>query len=59
MLVKGWDWVRECGRAKGGEPAETGEKRPEDVLEGLVGFDGARIRLEGRPNEVGLDEKED
>jgi len=44
---------------KGGEPAEVGDKKPEEVLEGLVGFDGARIRLGGRPNAVGLDEKDD
>lgn len=53
MLVKGCDWVRECGRAKGGEPAEFGEKRPMEMLEGLVGFDGVRVR----PNTLGLEEE--
>lgn len=57
--MKGCDWAREGGRMKGGEPAEVGDKKPEEVLEGLVGFDGARIRLGGRPNAVGLDEKDD
>jgi len=57
--VKGCCWARECGRAKGGEPIEVGENIPEDALEGLVGFDGARVRLGGLPNTLGLDEKDD
>jgi hypothetical protein len=59
MPVKGCDWVRECGRAKVGEPIEVGENIPEDTLEGLVGFDGARVRLGAIPNALGLDEKDD
>jgi hypothetical protein len=44
MLVKGCDWVRECNRAKGNKPAELGEKRPMEMLEGLIGFDSVRVR---------------
>jgi hypothetical protein len=55
MLLKGCDCVRECGRAKGEEPVELGENSPMEMLEGLVGFDGVRVR----PNTLGLEEKDD
>lgn len=45
--------MREWGRANGGDVNEAvfGDVA---VLEGVVGFDGARVRPEGRPHEEGL-----
>lgn len=63
--VCGWERARECGREveleTGGEP--TGEKAPmlrgaDEMLDGEVGFEGARMRPGVRPNALGLAEND-
>lgn len=47
--------MQECGRAKGDTPVELGKNSPMEMLEGLVGLDGMRVR----PNTLRLEEKDD
>ena len=53
MELRGCEAVREWGRAKGGDvnEAELGDVA---ALEGVVGFDGARVRPGVRPHAEGL-----
>lgn len=53
MELMGCDAARECGRAKGGDVNET-ELGDVAALEGIVGFDGARVRPGVRPHVEGL-----
>lgn len=46
--------MRECGRAKGGEVNEAEALGDVPALEGVVGFDGARVRPGVRPQVEGL-----
>lgn len=50
-MLKGCEDVRECERAEGNEVEALGDG---PALEGVVGFDGARVRPGVRPHAEGL-----
>lgn len=50
MVLRGCDAVRECGRANGGDVNEALAFGDVIALEGVVGFEGARVRLGLRPH---------